>query len=276
MTPIKFRSRKQRGFTITEILIASTLAMMFAALIGQVLSSTVRNTGDTLSRIEAETRAREVLRSTASNLRGAIPLGVCQEPAGEKDISKCLRVGSYPGSTAILSAGPDELEFWAYSKNEANNLKSSFASSAPSYMRVYIESEIDTTINKEIALLLVERLDAPTLKSYIDTPAGMNRASWNQSSKTRMGELSTATKTPITKCSTQKTQIFTYYDANGSELLPDIASCKLSNNQLINITLVEVDAEVLYRSRLGTNGTAPIKLKSAVSINSQLYAGLSG
>lgn len=270
---LRRRPLTRHGFTITEILVAAMLSLLFAALVGQVVSLTVRTSGDTLGRIEAETRAREVLRSTTSALRGAVPLGTCAEPKGQTDVRRCLRIGTYPGSTAIDTAKPDEIIFYAYANDENELNPASLETSAPARMRMYVTVEMNTTLRNDVALLQVDRSTAPSSRSYVDTPQPLTSAAWTNTRTQRLGELANLTKPT---CSGSVAQIFTYYDANGRLISPDAGTCKIPVTQLNNIALVKVDAEVLYRSRLGTSGTVPIKLSSAVTISSALYAGAVG
>lgn len=267
--------RRSKGFTITEILIAATLSMVFAAMISQVLVSGVRNTGDTLARIEADTRAREVFRTVTASLRGAQPPGYCLDPLGNTVLDACLVVGPNPSLAPLLVANPDEIVFFAYTKGQGKGIRS-----APDRVRVYIEGASGTnpcptsTTNSTQGLLKVERWFNPS-ETYISVPVAQQTSTYcnTPTAVQRLGYLSTE-DTPTVACSgVQKPKIFRFYDAQGIELLPtNTATCGLTVQQLQRLALVVVDAKVSYRDQDDPTGRSSIPLKAAVSIQSSAYA----
>ena len=248
----------RRGFTVTEILVAATLSLVFASLVAQVLASGVRSTGDTLARMEADVRAREVFRTVTASLRGAQPLGSCIDPKGATDLNECLLVGQAENSTAVVRAKPDEIIFNAYTQGFGEGIRK-----APDRVRVWYD--VDS------GLVRVARWVAPAGATYISAPTewltGAVIPSGTPTSQ-RLGQLSTEA-TARSACGSAY-EIFRYFDAQGVELIPASGTCQIAN--LSNIALVMVDAKVSYRDRGTTSGSSIVTLTAAVSLQSSAYA----
>jgi hypothetical protein len=250
--------RRRRAFTITEILIAATLSLVFASLVAQVLATGVRNTGDTLARMEADTRSREVFRTVTASLRGAQPLGNCLDPKGATDINDCLLVGPAANSTAVVLAKPDEIVFNAYTNKSGEGIRKS-----PDRLRVWYD--------KDSGLVTVSRWASPAGSSYIAPPSEWLSGTVIPAAtpgKQRLGQLSKSA-TPLSNCG-NAFEIFRYYDAQGVELTPAAGNCQVSN--LSNIALVTVNAKVSYRDQNTSSGTSTVSLTAAVSLQSSAYA----
>ena len=251
-------SHRRRAFTVTEILIAATLSLVFASLIAQVLATGVRNTGDTLARMEADTRAREVFRTVTASLRGAQPLGSCLDPRGATDINDCLLVGPAANSTAVVLARPDEIVFNAYTNKSGEGIRKS-----PDRLRVWYD--------KDSGLITVSRWASPAGSSYTSPPNEWLTGTVIPAAtpgKQRLGQMSKSA-TPLSNCG-NAFEIFRYYDAQGVELAPSVGNCVVAN--LSNIALVTVNAKVSYRDQSNTSGTSTVSLTAAVSLQSSAYA----
>jgi prepilin-type N-terminal cleavage/methylation domain-containing protein len=275
-------TRSRRGFTLSEILIAATLSLVFASLIAQTISVGVRVSTDTTSRVAAETRARELFRTTTSTLRGAIPLGTCMEPQGsDYDNCKVVTTRSLP----IVYAGPDKLYFYAYAKGQGASPVT--ARKAPDL--VQLTFDIDSVqpgsgvADGRYGTFSVNRWFPTAGFDYVlppwpwtDTPCSTE---CRDGLSTPIGEslrigVADGRNQPLATfpgCSAQR-KVFSYFDANGVELQPT-SNCKLDLAELKRISLVVIDANISYSRRGGTDRT--FKLSAAVSIPSVSYAQVS-
>ena len=270
------RSKRRGGFTLTEILVAATLSMVFAGLIAQTIATGVRVSTDTTSRVSAETRAREAFRTTTSALRGATPLGECVEPS-TASFAACRVVGTkaYP----IVYAGPDRVYFFAQRSTAADG------STAPDLVRLSFDVDGGTTTATgtpagRYGTFTVTRW-SPAGGDYVrppwpwvTTPCSVDCendiAGVTPGQKTRIGVVD-GTGQPLATgagCGTQR-QILTYFDSTGTQLLPSVG-CRLSAQDLQRIALVMIEANVSY-DRRGSAGQT-FRLSAAVTIASVNYA----
>jgi hypothetical protein len=278
--------RRRRGFTLTEILVASTLAMIFAALIAQTISAGVRLNLDTTSRVGTEIRAREAFRTTTTALRGAVPLGRCELPVGETVITNCLKVGTdlYP----IVHAGPDTIVFYSF-RDAATAV-----TEAPQLLRLaFTEDAASGTTSPgndiDFGTFMLTSWK-PGSGNYINAPAGWPRVPCKAAAcippsgspeQLRIGQIplddesarptDSTTGVGIPGCE-EKLQIFRFYDITGKPLNPSVVGgeCRLDEPQLRQIALVLIEADLTYDRRGELPGILP--LRAAVNISATNYA----
>lgn len=106
------RRSRPRGFTIVEVLVAVSLASVFAAIISSVLVQTTDQVNSTVARAVAEDRARQALASLSSALKGARPLAECASPEGPFPLDACDRVAE--SGPAFTAATETSMEFYSY------------------------------------------------------------------------------------------------------------------------------------------------------------------
>lgn len=266
------RTSARRGFTLTEILVAATLSLTFAALIAQTIATGVRVTTDTTSRVAAETRAREVFRTTTSALRGATPLGYCMEPAGVT-YDNCRMVGTHP--YPILYAGPDRIFFLAQRSTGSG-------SGAPDLVRMAFDLDpaaprFGTFTVKRWQPLNADYTDSSWLQVWgasacpAECDQGLTGAKAPEQFRIGVIESAAQPTSDATGCTSGQRKIITYFDAAGSELVPS-SGCRLSSAQLQNVALVVIQADVSYNRR-GV-GDRTFRLSAAVPVAAVNYAGV--
>lgn len=104
-------TRRRRGFTLVEILVASSLAGMFGLVIATSLVSTTRLANSSLDRARLESEVRDLTDTTVRYLRGARPAGSCVEPPGVP-LDACRRVAE--SGPALQYAAANEVWFYSY------------------------------------------------------------------------------------------------------------------------------------------------------------------
>jgi prepilin-type N-terminal cleavage/methylation domain-containing protein len=274
--------RGRRGFTLSEILIAATLSLVFASLIAQTISVGVRVSTDTTSRVAAETRARELFRTTTTALRGAVPLGTCMEPQGsDYDNCKVVTTRSLP----IVYAGPDRMYFYSYAEGQGATAAS--ARKAPDL--VLLAFDIDS--NQAGGGVSAGKFGTFTVTRWFPT-AGSDYVlpPWPWTDSPCSSECRNGLATPVGEslrigvadgqnqplatfpgCGSQR-KVLSYFDSNGEELKPT-SNCRLDVAELKKVSLVVIEANISYSRRADSDRT--FKLSAAVSIPSVSYAQVS-
>lgn len=131
------RTRSARGFTVIELVIASALSLVFAAMLVHSLSSLNRAAAETARSAIAQTQARDGMGTAIRALRGARPLGACQTkddaaPVWDRAVEDCIKVVDLDFRLEV--AKPNEIVFYAY--NEAYEAGSA---AAPDRIRIFVE-----------------------------------------------------------------------------------------------------------------------------------------
>jgi hypothetical protein len=211
----------RHAFTIMEIVIAASLSLVFAAMIAQTISSSVRVTGSTITRAEVESRSRELFRTTIASLREAQPFSTCLVPgAATKDSKNCTVLSVAPGATAILVAKPDELVF-----SGTERCTTSSTGDCPQIVRIRLDrGSAVAGPNAGDGVLLIDSFVAAGAQSYIDYPNSWLNPVFGQdgslfgvapTSTRRLGELSKFyVQSEQTQCNGAP-RLFRYLTTNG-------------------------------------------------------------
>lgn len=104
--------RRNRGFTVMEIVVASTLAALLAWVIVAALASTQRLAQVSIERGRMNSEVRQITDLAVKYLRSARPRGTCILPPGDVMLSSCTR----PAETgpAVIFASHSEIWFYGY------------------------------------------------------------------------------------------------------------------------------------------------------------------
>jgi len=264
--------RIKKGFTVVEILVATTLSIVFSLMIARSINSGVELNVETNKRIIAENKARDAFRNITTAMRGTIPLGKCEIPKGETITQKCIKIlyENYP----IISASTDSIAFFS------RNRSSSYDNSHPNLFRVRLctDNQNGCSIN---LFLLSEYRHEQSVDEYVNA-----KASWNMpclsincphfsgsADNLRIGEIDIS-KQSTSACG-QK-EIFRYYDDFGRRIQPT-SNCFLSAQDLTKIKLVVMEANFSYGSPFDINkeNDQPIlktfPVKAVISLPSKSY-----
>jgi len=106
------RLHRRRAFTLMELSVTATIAVVFAAMIGQTIVSSTILTNRTLRTTTAEGELRDTIDVVQRFLRGARPLATCLSPAGSITSSACEEISET--GPAFTYASATEIRFYAY------------------------------------------------------------------------------------------------------------------------------------------------------------------
>jgi hypothetical protein len=251
-----------------EIVIATSLSLVFAAMIAQTISSSVRVTGSTITRAEVESRTRELFRTTIASLREAQPFSTCLVPGPSmKDSTNCTVLTIAQGATAVLRAEPDEIVFAG-----TERCATSRSGDCPQIIRIWLDRDAAGR-----GVLLVDSYVASGAQSYIDYPNGwltpafaVNGTLFGQSptKRARIGELSKFyTQSDQTQCS-GKPRLFRYLAAGGVYLDKDCQS--VSGTGLANVSAVVFDVRLSAKNPV-SNDVQRLSLEAVAAVPSAAY-----
>lgn len=231
MGPVTRHGR--RGFSIPELLVAASLTLVFAGLVGQAMAATSRTALSGASRAVAQAKARAALDELELAVTSARPLGTCLYPIGAS-LNSCQRVGE--NAFTLETATANKMVLYAYTNSNAGTAHADGTSggeilTAPD--KVTIEVTNDN-------VLLVTRYAPQSAATYTNP-------SWN-------------TDTPVKQLaagSVDDLEPFRYFDASGAK-----------TTDPAKVALVEVHATVSYRDGR-TTGT--FTLTTTLSLSGAVY-----
>lgn len=116
---MKVMSRRRRGFTIIEIIVASTLSAVLGLGIASVLVSSANVSKVTVVKADAEQQVRELGQNLVRFVRSAVPPRRCASPTGAS-ASGCFVVVT--DGSPFVTATPDQIVFYAYVDGNADSL----------------------------------------------------------------------------------------------------------------------------------------------------------
>jgi len=262
---VGLRKRPRHGFTIMEIVIAASLSLVFAAMIAQTISSSVRVTGSTITRAEVENRTRELFRSTIASLREAQPLSTCLVPDSTvKDSTNCTVLSVATGANPILLAQPDEIIFTG-----TEPCVTSRSGDCPQLIRIRLDRNASGD-----GVLLIDSFVASGAQSYIDYPSGWLNPVFATDgslygitpSTRRLGELSKFYEQSEQTLCSGKPRLFRYIGAAGNYL---DANC--SAVSVANISAVVFDVRLSWENPL-SGDPQTISLEAVAAVPSAAYA----
>lgn len=133
------RARARRGFTIFELLIASSIATGFAMMVSYALINTSNLAGNTVEIAHMENQSRQVSDIVVRYLRGAAALGECKDPSAGWPADGCNTIEE--AGSPFVSASSTGATFYSYGANtQSVDGSGTVLSSAPDKISVTVET----------------------------------------------------------------------------------------------------------------------------------------
>lgn len=238
MTVMTSRRRALRtgafAFTLMETLIAATLTLVFAGVVGTAVVSTTSSASETVARIQAENQSRRALDVLSRTLRGARPLGVCQD-GPTIPLGSCRSVSEL--QDAFEQATPTTLVFYSYASDAVAQTS---GLTAPD--RVIVSTDA--------AKLMTVGVYNPVAGATYTTP------SWPPASSAPQTRLTVGTLASAT--------VFRFYDANGDEIVGSGNDGALDQTQRRRIALITTSPTISWEGG-GTSGTLQPRVVTALA-----------
>jgi type II secretory pathway pseudopilin PulG len=208
----------RRGFTIIEIVVASTLSAMLGLAIASVLVSSAKVSKVTVLKAASEQQVRELSQNVVRFVRSAVPPRRCSSPVGAP-ASGCLVVVT-DGSPFVGTQTADQIVFYAYTDAGAGPL------AAPDKVRVVRVATADNAVVLEV---------------YKERPANgvTYTEAWRGSGTQELVRslvLSKPSSTPP-----PRTDLFVFLDANGSATTTTTEIAVVVFNPQVRVMLDDVE-----------------------------------
>lgn len=189
VTRAQARRRTRRGFSLMEVVIATSVSIGFALVVSTALVSTSSAARDTIGQASLQQAARQVSETASRYLHGAASPGTCTAPVGAARVSLCDRIGE--AGPAFETATAASAVFYTYGTTPGDV-------STPGGLRVPDRVEITLAADR----LTISRYAADPAAEYV-APA------WSSTAEVvRVADARGATGA------------FAYYDAAG-QLIPE-------------------------------------------------------
>lgn len=188
-----FTQRRRRGFTLIEIVIASTLSAVLGLAIAAVLVSSARVSKVTVMKATTEQQVRDLNQNVVRFVRSAVSPRRCLSPAANTPASSCLVVVA-DSSPFVGQPTSNQIVFYAYTDAAANPL------SAPD--RVTIKTVGPAADN------------AVTLEVWVERAAVSYTESWRSRGAPEINRRLVLSKPSST--TPPLTSLFTFLDTKGA------------------------------------------------------------
>ena len=227
-------SRRRRGYTTMEVLVASFLALGLGSIIASTLVSTSRAARETVEDTREQTDNRALADTLGQFLRSAKPLGRCLDDVTN---GTCKVVGEE--SHPFVTATPSALRFYAYTNTGESSGVTDAEGYAPDLVEIAV-SRTPTDCGGEVcyALTVTLRCNADRgLDGAVCAPAVSDPASISYTDSGAAAELLTRRAQLVRTILVENPEPFSFLDSTGVDLA---ISGSPSEDQLTALSVVRV------------------------------------